>query len=153
PKSIVWGERVTVVVDPLRTDSVRLAELLAKLVLPRKSASTVWLPSVPKAEMNVATPAALSTALVRGLPSTSRLTLPTGTRPPAEVTVTVNVTGRPTAAGFADGVRTVVVPDWSTVWISVSEAPLLKWMSPAYWATIVCVPTARLFVVNVATPP
>jgi hypothetical protein len=89
------------------------------------------------------------------VPSRKVTVSPLGGKPePGEVTLTVavKVTGLPEAAGLIESLRAVVVTAWPTVSVAV---PLLvvKLVSPPYEAVIVSLPTDRVVVLNVATPP
>ena len=79
--------------------------------------------------------------------------MPSGAPVGAGATVAVSVTAAPAAAGFGEttSVVAVLVPEvivsTNTLDVDVKNPAL-----PEYTAVMLCAPTARLLVVNVATP-
>src|SRR5947207_1849664 len=91
-------------------------------------------------------------------PLSRRLTIPSITGPAADDTVAVNLSSWPNSDGDPTPSRFVVVAVGAaafTVWVTVLEVDVLNPdpVAGRNTAVIGCVPTVRLDVVNVATPP
>jgi hypothetical protein len=65
----------------------------------------------------------------------------------------VNVTGWPTVEGLSDEVRVIVGDDLITVTIVAGEVAGLLFASPGVLAVMESLPTGRVVIVIVATPP
>lgn len=110
---------------------------------------------VPEASEEVAKAA---TPPLRGmLPSVFvpllNVTVPAGVPLNCGATVAVKVTDSPKVDGFTDETRPVVVLAWFTTWLTAFEVLLVKDVSPLYTAVMECVPAAKVFDENFATPP
>jgi hypothetical protein len=68
------------------------------------------------------------------------------------VTVAVNVTGEPKDTVKLELLNEVALGALFTVSVVMEDAPLVKFESPEYVATIPCGPTARVVDVNIADP-
>src|SRR5207244_4218516 len=79
-------------------------------------------------------------------------TVPVGVPAPGAVAVTVavNVTLWPNTDGFADDVSAVLVLAWLTTCDTAELVLVVKFVSPAYTAVMLCVPTLRADVAHVA---
>src|SRR2546430_2314185 len=109
-------------------------------------------PTVRPAVAKVATPLPFSVPLPRTVEPSLKSTLPPeGAREP-EVTVAVKVTDPPTVEGLGDGEIAGVVGPRFTIWLTGEEVLLVKLLASVKTATMLCVPTDKLEVVNVAEP-
>src|SRR5437867_4459692 len=107
----------------------------------------LWLPTLKVDVAHVATPAASACAPqpVIELAPSLKFTVPLGVPAPGAVAVTVavNVTLCPNTAGFPDEVRAVLVLAWLTTCDTAELVLVAKFVSPAYTAVMLCVPTLR----------
>src|SRR5205085_1573882 len=105
----------------------------------------LWLPTLRLEVAHVATPAASACAPqpVIELPPSLKFTVPVGVPAPGAVAVTVavKVTLCPNTDGFTDDVRLVVVLAWLTTCDTAELVLVAKFVSPAYTAVMLCVPT------------
>src|SRR5579884_1207930 len=117
------------------------------------AAVIVWLPALSAAVLNDATPLLLTgTCASTLLPSLNVRTSSGGDPAGAGVTVAVNVTDCPGAAGFG-AAATCVVEALECIFCAIIALPALKPLPPLYTAVMKWLPAGRLEVVNVATPP
>lgn len=103
----------------------------------------------------------VATLLVTGvvpsevLPS-EKVTVPVGVAvapPDVDVMVAVKVTDWPTPAGLTDEMSAVESAARVTTSLRTDEVLEWKFESPLYCAVMLCVPTARVLLLRVATPP
>src|ERR1051325_4933998 len=98
-----------------------------------------WLPTEREDVLIVATPLFSVTAAPRLTPLSRNWTVPVGV-PAVEVTVAVKVTEAPEAEGLTDEVRTVPVLLRVMSCTTAPEVVAAKFVSPLYWAVMLCWP-------------
>ena len=88
-------------------------------------------PAVSDEVAKVATPEVLRVPVPSVVVPSLKVTMPVGVPvPPLAVTVAVNVTDWPKAAGFCEDVSVTLLPLWLTAWLSAVEVEPAKFGSP-----------------------
>jgi hypothetical protein len=112
-------------------------------------------PSVPTGSVAIerdAVPLLLNAELPSMVVACENVTVPVGVPLALEVTVAVNVTDWLKLDGFGVETKVTVVLPCCTAWLNTDEVLALKLASPLYVPVMLCVPTARVEMDNVATP-
>jgi len=129
----------------------------ARDVLPTSSVSPPYTaviecePTLSEVVMNVAVPEPFSVFVPSAVVPSLNVTVPVGVPETRPFTTAVNVTDPPENAGFVLDVSAVVVFCCTTC-VNTAEVLGRLFASPPYAAVIMCEPTAKVAVENVATP-
>ena len=127
--------------------------LIASSISPLYFATTEYVPGASDEMDRTAVPVPSKVPLPNKVGPDMNATVPAGSGPFALVTVAVKVTCEPTSTVVLLEVSVVVVGACCTTSLTVFDTPAALVASPEYFAERTCVPTARVVVEKVATPP